>query len=190
MKTLPSDPFLRGYIVAALFTTDPNMPGGCDYAESGRADDMIDRVPQSFIDEAARDCAKFLIENSQSFWDATKDAPAGGYDSERAGHDLWYSRNGHGVGYWDRDLGDVGDRLHSAAKAMGEHHLELGGWWIQSYRCKCGECWTRPEDSDNDPDFGEDTCDTCDACGATIKSDNRKYGEHLKDIEEPEEATA
>ena len=38
MKTLPTDPFLRGYILTALFTTDPNPPGGCDYAESGRAE--------------------------------------------------------------------------------------------------------------------------------------------------------
>ena len=26
-------------------------------------------------------------------------------------HDYWLTRNGHGVGFWDRGLGPVGDRL-------------------------------------------------------------------------------
>lgn len=33
------------------------------------------------------------------------------YDESAAGRDYWYTRNGHGVGFWDRGLGDVGDKL-------------------------------------------------------------------------------
>lgn len=37
-----------------------------------------------------------------------------------AGHDLWMTRRHHGVGFWDRGLGELGDRLMAAAQAMGE----------------------------------------------------------------------
>jgi hypothetical protein len=40
-----TDPFLRGYLDAALFTTDENPPGGCDYVECGRADEMFPALP-------------------------------------------------------------------------------------------------------------------------------------------------
>jgi len=36
------------------------------------------------------------------------------------GHDLWLTRNGHGTGFWDRGLGDLGDRLSNAARTLGE----------------------------------------------------------------------
>lgn len=113
-----TDPFLRGYIDAALFTTDENPPGGMDYVESGRADDMWPAVPQSFIDEAKRDCAAFEAANE------TWLAQAG--DFEQNGSDLWYTRNRHGVGFWDRDYdGNVATGLTKAAHAMGEHYLDL-----------------------------------------------------------------
>ena len=40
------------------------------------------------------------------------------------GHDLWLTRNGHGVGFWDRPeiYGEQSSRLFTAfAHAMGEH---------------------------------------------------------------------
>lgn len=42
-----------------------------------------------------------------------------GYPESYAGHDFWLTRSGHGAGYWDRGLGELGDRLTEAAKAMG-----------------------------------------------------------------------
>lgn len=41
------------------------------------------------------------------------------YDERLAGSDFWLSRQGHGVGFRDRNLGDIGDRLHEAAR---EYH--------------------------------------------------------------------
>jgi len=38
---------------------------------------------------------------------------------EQAGHDFWLTRNGHGAGYWDRGLGEVGEMLSEAATAFG-----------------------------------------------------------------------
>lgn len=45
------------------------------------------------------------------------------YDEWFAGSDFWFSRQGHGVGFLDRNLGEVGDRLHQAAREY--HQLDV-----------------------------------------------------------------
>lgn len=47
-------------------------------------------------------------------------------DDEQIGHDFWLTRNGHGAGFWDRGLGEVGDRLTKACKAFPEINLYVG----------------------------------------------------------------
>lgn len=111
-----TDPFLRGYLDAALFTTDAEPPGGCDYVECGRSDDMFPKLPAEFIEQARQDCARFESENAELLQQAG--------DYERNGADFWYTRNGHGVGFWSRDYPDeVADPLSEAARKFGEHDL-------------------------------------------------------------------
>ena len=43
----------------------------------------------------------------------------GRYRSDQAGHDFYMTRCGHGCGYWDRDLGEVGERLTQACRPYG-----------------------------------------------------------------------
>ena len=43
-----------------------------------------------------------------------------GLSPEQIGHDLWLTRNGHGVGFWDRGLGAQGDSLTAICEALGE----------------------------------------------------------------------
>ena len=45
---------------------------------------------------------------------------------EQLGHDFWLTRNGHGAGFWDRGLGDLGERLSEEAKVYGSYDLYLG----------------------------------------------------------------
>jgi hypothetical protein len=49
-----------------------------------------------------------------------------GMDAERVGHDFWLTRNGHGVGFWDRGLGELGDWLTTMSKPYGESTLYVG----------------------------------------------------------------
>jgi len=42
------------------------------------------------------------------------------------GHDLWLTRNGHGAGFWDRGLGDLGKNLTDSAHALGAVYLLIG----------------------------------------------------------------
>lgn len=43
-----------------------------------------------------------------------------------AGHDFWLTRNHHGAGFWDRGLGDLGDRLTMLAQTYGEADPYIG----------------------------------------------------------------
>ena len=45
---------------------------------------------------------------------------------DQLGHDLWLTRNGHGAGFWDRGLGELGDALTEAAKRQGSRDLYVG----------------------------------------------------------------
>lgn len=54
-----------------------------------------------------KDCAAFQ-EQYNTLWRGA------GHTDEQAGHDFWLSRNGHGTGFWDRGLGEVGEQLHKA----------------------------------------------------------------------------
>lgn len=59
--------------------------------------------------------AAFLEANNE-------DLHASGQSLEQIGHDFTLTRNGHGAGFWDRGLGDIGKRLTEACKPFGETH--------------------------------------------------------------------
>jgi len=50
-----------------------------------------------------------------------------GVDDEMIGHDFWLTRNGHGAGFWDRGLGEVGEKLTEIAKSFGEAYPYVDG---------------------------------------------------------------
>ncbi len=111
-----TDPFLRGYLDAALFTTDQNPPSGWDYVESGRSADMFESLPDYFLEQARKDCAAFE-EKAAAF------LPLAG-DYEQNGHDFWLTRNHYGAGFWDRGYDEpIGDKLTEIAHSFGEHDL-------------------------------------------------------------------
>ncbi len=91
--------FSRAYKVAALWSsTDYNG----EPLDKGRDRDDIHGDAHEAMD---KDCAAFVDEQ----WEDLR-----GLDPEQCGHDFWLTRNGHGAGFWDRGLGDVGERLTAA----------------------------------------------------------------------------
>jgi hypothetical protein len=66
--------------------------------------------------KATSDVARFIAEN----YDDCQAAAGGLHAWGQIGHDLWLTRNGHGAGFWDRGLGDIGERLSDAARSYGE----------------------------------------------------------------------
>ena len=45
---------------------------------------------------------------------------------EMIGHDFWLTRNHHGTGFWDRGLGDLGNKLTEWCDKFGEQHCDIG----------------------------------------------------------------
>ena len=69
----------------------------------------------------AKDCDDFLalLESEGVEWQ-------GELSSDQMGHDFWFTRNRHGVGFWDRGLGELGDVLTKWAHSYGSCYLYVG----------------------------------------------------------------
>ena len=68
------------------------------------------------------DCAKF--QDSRAWVDTLEGHQ--GADEEHAGRDFWYTRNGHGCGFWDGDWPEpYATQLTDATKAFGEVNVYL-----------------------------------------------------------------
>ena len=100
--------FLNAYIEAALWSTGD---------EEGHESFEVFEIAEETRKKMAEDCLKFHNEN----FDLLR-----GLDVAQCGHDFWLTRNGHGVGFWDRNLGEIGDKLTKACKTYGEVCLYLG----------------------------------------------------------------
>lgn len=59
----------------------------------------------------AEEVTEFILDNLD---DLT------GLDYSQIGHDFILTRNRHGAGFWDRGLGERGERLADAARAYGQ----------------------------------------------------------------------
>jgi hypothetical protein len=93
--------FATAFIEAALFADAPEGYEGKD----GRIG-------------LASDSAKTMRDFAQSFYHANEaDIAAYPKGLTQAGHDLWFTINGHGVGYWE-NFDDVSKRLDAAATAL------------------------------------------------------------------------
>jgi len=107
---------VQHYIVCALWSSldESNESGGVPLERNYDADDI---APESYA-KALKDCEQFVEQNA---------ALLEGLCADQTGHDFWLTRNRHGVGFWDRGLGDIGDKLTDACKKFGEQHAIVGG---------------------------------------------------------------
>jgi len=112
------DKFTQGYIEAAFFTESGDPDRACeDRTFSDLAPETLSRMLQDCTDFNLRADAwlgKAYLHDDMS------------YDMHRAGVDFWLTRNHHGAGFWDRDLGVAGDKLTEIAHSFGEVALYVG----------------------------------------------------------------
>lgn len=98
------DQFLTEYIACALGTS---------------FDDDGDLAPETL--QAMRgDCGDFISRAGADLREYRERTGCTG------GYDFWLTRNGHGAGFWDRDLDALGDRLTAIAEQMGGRDLYTG----------------------------------------------------------------
>lgn len=117
------DEFTRAYLEAILFAEMDNSDerGGEPLDRNYEVEDFSPAAMKMAID----DCTKFQAENGEDIDNGclTRIPPR-----EQAGHDLWFTRVGHGVGYWEKSDWEeqAGERLDAAAKALGEIWVYVG----------------------------------------------------------------
>jgi hypothetical protein len=105
------DSFTTGYIECALWSsTECDADGGAPLDDNYGADDLT----IASLREMVRDCKAFQRDNADDL---------AGLDESQCGHDFWLTRNGHGAGFWDRGLGERGERLSKASKVYGSADL-------------------------------------------------------------------
>lgn len=95
------DEMVRAYLICAVWADKPEDEDwyGLEFSDHAKS-------------VALFDCCMFLHLARHHI---------GGWTMEQLGHDLWLTRNGHGAGFWDRDLGTVESRnkLTDIAELIG-----------------------------------------------------------------------
>ena len=121
--------FTQEYIDAMLWaeTDDNGDPLDRNYSADDLAPETLARIE--------RDCAAFY-ETAEPIYRGRYDMGPEWSDDERAGHDFWLTRNGHGAGFWDRSYtegepgetpgDDLGDRLSAITKTFGQVDPYIG----------------------------------------------------------------
>jgi hypothetical protein len=111
--------FVQGYIEAMFFTEchsdNPEL-------EHMTIADLSEEAWKSIVKDC--DAFKYSCPNMLALAYQQND-----YDEVQAGRDFWYTRNGHGVGFWDREqlkTNGLGQALSNAAKRFSEANLYLG----------------------------------------------------------------
>jgi hypothetical protein len=80
---------LKHYLICALWTSE------LDFKE-------LSEVSLPSLCQAKKDIDLFVKKAGSLLYGLTE---------EQIGHDLWLTRNGHGAGFWDRNLGEIGNKL-------------------------------------------------------------------------------
>lgn len=117
--------FVKGYVEAALWTAVNYETG-----EPLDAHYEVEDFSETALAKMREDCDDFL----SSFGEIVRGldyAFGNGMTAEHvfnaAGHDFLLTRQGHGAGFWDRGLGEIGDYLTEMSKPYGDLHVWADG---------------------------------------------------------------
>lgn len=111
--------FVKAYLMTILFAeTDDSNPeqGGEPLDENYDINDFSEEA----LTKAQEDCDKFRELAGKYFKD---------YDEEKIAQDFWFTRNGHGVGFWDTANYEKEDGLaltDISKKYFGEMWVTIG----------------------------------------------------------------
>lgn len=127
MSEFDFESFVDGYIICALWADgihysdeDCNIGGlhHLDLRNDARHKMIELGQLKEFVKMASDDLQLYCEQMGP--WHGSDDR---GYCEDppehRAGHDFWLTRQEHGAGFWDRGLGELGNRLTEAAKSFG-----------------------------------------------------------------------
>ncbi len=108
---------LKHYIICALWSSLSNDDSKSEHLDGDFDEDCIDDNTkiQMYVD--VRD---FVTKNKELL-------EASGLSPEQIGHDFWLSRNGHGAGFFDRNLPiEIEEKLMGESKSFKGFDLYIG----------------------------------------------------------------
>ncbi len=103
MNKTDFDKMVHGYLTCLLWSELDNEGNPLDDEYS------ISYVHSDSVKATEESCIKFIELSG----DLLK-----GLEPSQIGHDFCLTRNGHGVGFWDRGLGQIGDDLSAICEVM------------------------------------------------------------------------
>lgn len=118
-------PFQRGYFTCLLWSsTDESRDDGGDPLDANYTIDDIDPESLAWHKQV---CDAFESAYKDDLFDGEPTHSPEWSDAEKAGHDLWLTRNRHGAGFWDGDwLEPYATHLTDAAHKLGECNPYVG----------------------------------------------------------------
>ena len=123
--------FVRGYLECFEWL----LPDPAEDSESGIDRDKIRGWSRDALRSIYADCRDFCRANAADLAEyvARREAEGlRGYSGAAcAGHDFYLTREGHGAGFWDRGLGELGDRLSKASKYGEAGYPYLSRGWLR-----------------------------------------------------------
>jgi hypothetical protein len=121
----------EGYIECAIWSSEDDLN---DNGDLDGLDDLdmdlglfnISIKPDLNIENIAPESKQKIMSDIKKFLEIVGDAVSG-LDPSQIGHDIWLTRNGHGVGFWDRGLdNEISDILCDACEELGTSSIYLG----------------------------------------------------------------
>ncbi|TGW06792.1 hypothetical protein EN788_40260, partial [Mesorhizobium sp. M2D.F.Ca.ET.145.01.1.1] len=137
------DAFTQGYIEAIFFTNECPQVDTEEFNTAehqaamveGAADGVLpcdvgfaDLAPET-LQAIIADCSAWQVANAELL----AAAYARNYEPEQAGRDYWYTRNGHGVGFWDRSELEPDSAEYEALTAEMVENRDIAAAWQAAY---------------------------------------------------------
>lgn len=107
--------------LAALWSTTGEDGAEHDGVEYENLDDVF--TPEDVTGEAEEKLVTLIDQFFEKAGDLMNDYPM---EASQIGHDLILTTNGHGAGFWDRGLGELGNKLTAVCEELPEYQLYVG----------------------------------------------------------------
>jgi hypothetical protein len=105
---------LKHYLIAGLWATPDNDEN-----------EFLDGLYS--LEDISLQALKSSIKDINTFMLKAKDILKGlNISNDQIGHDIFLTRNGHGAGFWDRGLGETGEKLTLICDELKEVNLYAG----------------------------------------------------------------
>lgn len=111
--------FIEGYLTCALWASTLGDDQGTPMDQDHSLDDFADETQKKLRDDATNFYTAWTL-SILKYCERTR------HDADYAGHDFWLTRNGHGAGFWDKGIGELGEHLSERARECGTCDLYVG----------------------------------------------------------------